>query len=158
MNKIRTFLIWFTSLVFLLGTLEISPAEAALNFHSSLTNLATLRQMVQNSVPYKKAINNGKPSLIEFYADWCQTCQSLAPMLQIRKQEYGKSVNFVMLNIDDPKWKKQVKKYQITGVPKLIFLNGDREILKTFVGRVPGVIIDDILSDMVSQSVLDVGF
>ena len=132
-------------------TVVISPFNFSPAFHSSLTNLATLKTMARNSLPYEVAIANGKPSLLEFYADWCQTCQSLSTTLEELQQKYGESVNFIMLNIDEPQWHKQIQTYRVTGVPQLTFLRGNQEIVETLIGKVPEVVIDDILGEMVNE-------
>ena len=137
-------------LLLIIGTVGISQGDFSPRVPSSLTNLATLKTMARDAVPYEVAMTNGKPSLIEFYADWCQTCQSLASTLAQLKQEYGASVNFIMLNIDDPQWQQQIQTYQVTGVPQLTFLKGNQERVETLIGKVPEVVIDDILGDLVS--------
>ena len=40
---------------------------------------ATLATLQQVSLPYEEALTNGKPTLLEFYADWCEICRSTAP-------------------------------------------------------------------------------
>ena len=137
-------------LLLIIVTVVVTPFNFSPAFHSSLTNLATLKALARNSVPYEVAIANNKPSLIEFYADWCQTCQSLSTTLEQLQQKYRESVNFIMLNIDDPQWHKQIQTYQVTGVPQLTFLRGNQEIVETLIGKVPEVVIDNILGEMVN--------
>ncbi|NET62187.1 MAG: thioredoxin fold domain-containing protein [Symploca sp. SIO2E6] len=132
-------------LLLIIVTVGISHQDFSARVPSSLTNLATLKTMARDAVPYEVAMTNGKPSLIEFYADWCQTCQSLASTLAQLKQKYGESVNFIMLNIDDPRWQQQIQTYQVTGVPQLTFLRANHEIVDTLIGKVPGVVIEDVL-------------
>ena len=88
-------------------------------------------------MPYAEALANGKPTLIEFYADWCSSCQAFAPTLQTVHETLGHEVNFVMLNIDDPQWKEPIQTYQATGVPQLTLLNEDESLAETWVGKVP---------------------
>lgn len=43
--------------------------------------------------------NNGKPSLINFWAAWCGPCKVEMPDLQQAYEKYGDKVNFYMVNI-----------------------------------------------------------
>ncbi|NEQ53861.1 MAG: redoxin domain-containing protein, partial [Leptolyngbya sp. SIO3F4] len=68
------------------------------------TSSASLSDMADASVPFDQAITNGKPTLVEFYANWCTSCQAMAGDLQQLKNEYQQDINFVMLNVDNNKW------------------------------------------------------
>jgi thiol-disulfide isomerase/thioredoxin len=135
-------------IVFFSTAFLLSPLAAAA-MPLSFTGITSLREMAQQSVPYEKALSNGNPTLIEFYADWCTSCQSLAPSINSFHKQYGSRVNFVMLNIDDPQWSQQVQQYQVAGVPQFFFMRSDRTLMKTLVGRVP----DSILAQLFEQLV-----
>lgn len=120
------------------GTQSLSP----------VSGLMTLKASAQAAVPYETAIANGKPTLIEFYANWCTTCQGMAPTLEAVRQEYGAEVNFVMLNIDDPQWREPVQQFHVTGVPHLVLRQGDGAIAETFVGKVPKSILTQSLQQL----------
>lgn len=108
---------------------------------SPVSNLVMLQASAQNALPYETAMGNGKPTLIEFYADWCTTCQTMAPTLNSVHQQFEPALNRVMLNIDSPQWKQQVQQFQVTGVPHLALVNADGSIAETFVGKVPQSIL-----------------
>ncbi|MEO0886884.1 MAG: thioredoxin domain-containing protein, partial [Cyanobacteria bacterium J06648_10] len=39
---------------------------------------ASLSDMAEQAVPLETAMANGKPTMIEFYANWCTSCQAMA--------------------------------------------------------------------------------
>lgn len=112
----------------------ISPAN-------NLTGLASLRGLSRDAMPYSEAISNDRPTLVEFYADWCTTCQGMAPMLQELHQQQP-DLNFVAVNIDEPRWADLVARYEVSGIPKLVLLDREAKSTQTFVGSVPQVILE----------------
>ena len=116
---------------------------------SSLADLPALQKMAQQSVPYERALNNGKPTFLEFYADWCTTCQTLAPTISHFHHQYGSEVNFVMLDVDNPQWRQEIDQYQVRGVPQFFFITSDRTVAKTLVGRVPEPILAQLFEQII---------
>lgn len=145
MNKIRTYLTILIIPLFLLATILITRADVSANMGVPLSGLATMRSMAKTSIPYQVAMNNNKPSLIEFYANWCTTCQSLAPSLNSLHHKYGDKVNFVMLDVDEPMWIEQIKNYGANSVPYLVFLTAEGELKEVLVGKPPERAIESIL-------------
>jgi len=41
----------------------------------------------------------GKPVIVDIYAEWCSKCKKVAPTLSELKEEYEDKVNFVVLNV-----------------------------------------------------------
>ncbi|WP_084669102.1 thioredoxin domain-containing protein [Spirulina major] len=127
----------------LLCWFSTGPATA-----SSLTGLAALRASAQEATPYAVAMENGKPTVIEFYADWCGTCQGLAKTMRSLAAEYGDRINIVMLNIDDPQWIDLVETHQVTGVPQLTALSADHRVQRYLVGAVPKPVLTDLFEQL----------
>jgi thiol-disulfide isomerase/thioredoxin len=96
-----------------------------------------LSAMAEDAVPLEVALDNGKPTLMEFYANWCTTCQAMAPDLKALKQEYGDRVNFVMLNVDNTKWLPEVLQYRVEGIPHFVFLIPPGQAVAEAIGEQP---------------------
>ncbi|MEO1373780.1 MAG: thioredoxin domain-containing protein [Cyanobacteria bacterium J06635_10] len=43
----------------------------------------------------------GKPVVVDIYADWCAGCRKIKPALEALKKEYGSKANFVVFNVTD---------------------------------------------------------
>ena len=119
---------------------------------SAVSGLVALKASAQTAISYDLAMANHKPTLIEFYADWCTTCQALAPTLQAVHQQFAADLNLVMLNIDDPQWRSQIQQFRINGVPHLVLLNTDQTIAGTFVGEIPRQILSDRITNLLDAA------
>lgn len=70
-----------------------------------------------------------KPVMIDFYADWCIPCLELDHKTFTNKDVINATENFVRLKVDlthfdSPQSESLRKKYNIAGVPTIVFLNG----------------------------------
>ena len=151
MNRMIRRSISFFSAIAIIFTLNFSFVNPALAFGSSpLSGLLTLKALAEDSVPYPTAIANGKPTLLEFYADWCTTCQGMSETIQNLEEKYGDRVNLVMLDIDDPQWDKLVRRYRVTGIPQYTFLDESQNTLDSLVGKIPQSIMEMFFKQLVS--------
>lgn len=106
------------------------------------TTGVSLSTMAEEAVPLEVALTNGKPTLMEFYANWCTSCQAMALDVQALKQQYGDRVNFVMLNVDNTKWLPEVLHYRVDGIPHFVFLDAQGESLASTIGQQPRPILE----------------
>jgi thiol-disulfide isomerase/thioredoxin len=148
MLKLKPLLSIVISLMLLTGIFLSRSAEVVTGSNSTLAGLATMKSMIGESVPWDVAIGNKNPIIIEFYADWCTTCQGMAPVVNEMHHKYGDKINLVMLNIDEPRWAQQVEEFGVTGVPQFTFLDAHHEVVKTLVGRVPEQVFDNVLAKL----------
>ncbi|MBE9177545.1 thioredoxin family protein [Oculatella sp. LEGE 06141] len=101
------------------------------------TNSVSLSAMAEAATPMELALTNHKPTLLEFYANWCTTCQAMAEDLDTLKQEYGDRVNFVMLNVDNNKWLPELLHYRVDGIPHFVYLDEQGEAIASAIGEQP---------------------
>lgn len=97
----------------------------------------SLKDLTASALPYEEALSNGKPTVVEFYADWCEVCRELAPDVYKIEQQYKDKVNFVMLNVDNTKWEQELDEFGVEGIPHFAFLDREGNEEGNVVGRLP---------------------
>jgi thiol-disulfide isomerase/thioredoxin len=102
----------------------------------------SLGAMAKQSIPLEVALTNGKPTLMEFYADWCTSCQAMAPVVAELKRDYSDRVNFVMLNIDNEKWLPEVLSYRVDGIPHWVYMDSNGQAVTQAIGEQPREIMN----------------
>jgi thiol-disulfide isomerase/thioredoxin len=103
----------------------------------SQTGTVTLSSLAAKATPWEVAQTNGKPTLLEFYADWCTACQSMTGTIAQLEQNYGDRVNFVMLNVDNSKWLPELSRFGVDGIPEFVYFTDKGDVLGTAVGKQP---------------------
>ena len=88
---------------------------------------AMLDQLARNSLEPDIALLNGKPTVFEFYADWCEACKEMAPDMVNAERLYSNKIDIVLLNVDNSRWLDLIDKYDVNGIPKLTFFNDKGE-------------------------------
>ncbi|MBW4609755.1 MAG: redoxin family protein [Hassallia sp. WJT32-NPBG1] len=139
---------------FLIAMVAIALSVALFLGLRAQTSEATLAKLDQGSTPLELALTNGKPTLMEFYADWCTVCQKMAPDMQQLETQYADKVNFVMLNVDNNKWLPEMLKYRVDGIPHFVFLDKDAEMIAQAIGDQPRTIMGSNLEALVAGSAL----
>jgi len=118
------------------------------------TGSVSLKEQAEESLALEVALSNGKPTLTEFYADWCTSCQAMAKDLAQLKKQYAGAVNFVMLNVDNPKWTPEVLNYRVDGIPHFVFFNNQGKAIAETIGEQPRTILEADLDALVASQPL----
>ncbi|MDV2994243.1 MAG: hypothetical protein N4J56_003897 [Chroococcidiopsis sp. SAG 2025] len=118
------------------------------------TGAVTLATLSDRSTPLEVALSNSKPTLMEFYADWCTVCQKMVPDMAQLEQEYAGKVNFVMLNVDNSKWLPEILKYRVDGIPHFVYLGKQGEAIAQAIGEQPRSIMASNLEALLNDAPL----
>ena len=97
---------------------------------------------IENNNDYEKVINQEKPILLDFYADWCGPCQSLLPTVEKLSEEYEGKVEIQKVNVDQNR--DLAIKYGVRSIPTLFFIK-DTEI----VDKLNGIVSESVLKEKI---------
>ncbi|MDQ8953435.1 protein-disulfide reductase DsbD [Acinetobacter rudis] len=131
---------------FILCISLLSIAAAIYNVKSSLQNYQIAHssqkllswQHVTTSEQFEQALQiakqQGKPILIDVYADWCTACQPIENEVLPRTDVQQAMANFTLIKLDltnnDPSQASILKQREILGPPTLLFLDNQAQELR----------------------------
>jgi thiol-disulfide isomerase/thioredoxin len=112
---------------------------------------APLERLARQSPELGTALSDGRPTLVEFYADWCEACRAMAPAMESLERQHHGTLDVVLLNVDNPRWQPQLERYAVNGIPQLEFFNANGEA----VGRAIGARRPEELQSLTSALLAD---
>jgi len=77
---------------------------------------------------FQQIIEDSKPVLIDFFAEWCGPCKMMPPILNQLKANMGSSLRILKIDVD--KNPDVASKYQVRGVPTLLLMRSGKILWK----------------------------
>ena len=108
-----------------------------------------LRNFGNLSMDPEIAFTNGKPTYLEFYAEWCEICKEMASEVTELKEDFDNDINFVFLNVDNPKWDKFIKQFKVNGIPQINIFDSNSNLQATFTGLQEEKTLKDSLNHII---------
>lgn len=65
------------------------------------------------------SFNGTKPAVIDFYADWCAPCKTIAPILEELDSEFD---NVDFYKVDTENQSELAQTFQIKSIPSILFI------------------------------------
>jgi len=78
---------------------------------------------------FDKALEQGAPMLVDFWADWCGPCRMLAPVIDKLAEKYDGWVAVGKVNVDEQA--ELAARYGVQSIPTVIFFKGGQEAART---------------------------
>lgn len=85
------------------------------------------------------------PCIIDFYADWCQPCKMVAPVLEQLSDEYAGKINIYKINTEVEQ--ELAGAFGIRSIPSMLFCPKDAEP-QMAVGALPKQQLEEIIADV----------
>ena len=85
------------------------------------------------------------PCIIDFYADWCQPCKMVAPILEELSNEYEGKINIYKVNTEVEQ--ELAGAFGIRSIPSMLFCPSDAEP-QMAVGALPKQQLEQIIADV----------
>jgi thiol-disulfide isomerase/thioredoxin len=118
----------------LLAALGAVLALALFALRGGLQPAAPLEKLARQSLDLSVALGDGRPTLVEFYADWCEACQAMAPAMETIEQQHHGQLDVVLLNVDNPRWQPEIDRYEVNGIPQLELFNASGDAIGRALG------------------------
>lgn len=93
-----------------------------------------------------------KPMAVDFYATWCGPCKKLAAESFPSSPVQALKDKFVWARIDVDKNQDLAQKYQITGLPTVMVMNGDGKPIDKLMGFTDGDSLAAYLAQALTKS------
>lgn len=117
-----------------------------------ITSLTLLTEMQRNSQELNVIGNNGKPTVVDFWAPWCENCKASAPTLASIEQEYKDKVNFVMVDGDKGENWPIIERFGVDAIPHLAMVGSDGVVETALIGPIPRRVLREDLDVMLENA------
>lgn len=94
---------------------------------------------------FSELINQDRPVLVDFFAEWCGPCKMLGPILNQVKEKLGERVSIIKIDVD--KNQGLASKYQVKGVPTMLLFKDGKQVW-----RQSGILQKDDLINIITTT------
>lgn len=97
---------------------------------------------------FSELINSpGMPVLVDFYADWCGPCKTMAPILeQVAQQHQGK---LKVIKVDVDRNQAAAQQFRVQSIPTLILFHKGQPVWRQ-AGVVPAAQLNQVVQGVLS--------
>ena len=94
----------------------------------------------------EEVVSSELPSLVDFWAEWCAPCKSIAPVVEELAKEYQSKAKIGKLNVDENP--KTATQYGIRGIPTLLLFK-EGKVVQQMVGVKSKTEIQKVLDSVI---------
>ena len=90
-----------------------------------------MAKSIKSAAEFKSIIDQNKPVLIDFYADWCGPCQMQLPVVEQLATKHADQVEVLKINVDEHP--DIASAFGVRSIPALFILR-DQQVVDQMVG------------------------
>ncbi|GMH73580.1 hypothetical protein TL16_g06229, partial [Triparma laevis f. inornata] len=94
-------------------------------------------------------VGKGKPTIVEFWAPWCENCKATAAEVWRVREAYKGQVDFVFVQGDTAEAMDLVDFFHVDAIPHISFVSGDGVITNNLIGKAPKEILESSIHSLV---------
>lgn len=83
---------------------------------------------------FEGLLNEGKPLVLDFWAEWCGPCRMVSPIIDELSEEYEGRVNIGKMNVDEND--DVISQFGIRNIPTILFFKNG-QLVDKIVGAMP---------------------
>ena len=103
----------------------VAPAEAKGTEKAAADEPARHDVVLLNSQTFDQGVAKGV-TLVDFYADWCGPCRTMAPILKEVAHDLGAAAKVAKVNVDEDR--ELAQRFRVRGIPLLVVLKDGKEV------------------------------
>jgi thiol-disulfide isomerase/thioredoxin len=140
-------------------TAVLSIALALTNYLWQLSHPITPIQLLMSMQVQSDSItlvgSNNKPTVVDFWAPWCENCKLTAPTLQQVEEEYKDRVNFVMIDGDKEAAWPYIEAFGVDAIPHLALVSAKGDVETALIGPIPKHVLEADLDVLIRNAAAD---
>ena len=95
---------------------------------------------------FQELLQDGKPLVVDFWAEWCGPCRMVGPIIEELATEYEGKVNIGKIDVDENS--EVAAQFGMRNIPTILFFKGGQLVDKqvgaapkaTFVSKIEGIL------------------
>lgn len=140
------------NLVVAIASVMVAVSSYVWQFTHPITPVQLLASMQSNSAPLTAIGTNGKPTVVDFWAPWCENCKMAAPTLQKLEAEYNGQVNFVLINGDRPEAFPLIERFGVDAIPHMALISAEGDVETALIGPIPKRVLEADLNVLLTNA------
>ncbi len=85
-----------------------------------------------NEQNFQELISSGKPTVVDFWAEWCGPCRRMTPIIEELAAQYAGQVNIGKCNVDESQ--SLAASFGVMSIPTIVFFNAAGQEVSRIVG------------------------
>ncbi len=108
--------------------------------------MTNLNLIVTDATFNDEVLQSKTPVLVDFWAEWCGPCKSIAPLIEDIARDYDGQLKVRKLNVDENP--EAARSFGVRSIPTLaVFKNG--EVQETVIGVQPKAKLDQMIKQYI---------